>query len=145
MILSFPFPLKHSIILTSLESWLTGVAENICVVSNLPRIPFPLINTFFPFFPALIRLISALMGLISALANNTAFGAYEHVFPVFPGAYKAHKCASEAHRRASETHKRAWRKQHCVWRLWTRLFSLFFPALTSLRSALMIILNNTVA
>ena len=49
-------------------------------------------NTFFPFFPALIRLISALLRLIGALlrlisalgGNNTAFGAYEHVyFPCF--------------------------------------------------------------
>jgi hypothetical protein len=38
-----------------------------------------LMNTFFPFFSALIRLRSALMGPISALGNNTAFGAYEHV------------------------------------------------------------------
>jgi len=113
MILSFP-SLKHSITLTSLESCclVDWVAEKICdvwlpVVSNLPQIPIPLMNTFFPFFPALLRLMS----LRSALGNNTAFGAYEHVFPVFPGAYKAYKRASEAHkrahRRASETHKRA--------------------------------------
>ena len=100
MILSFP-SLKHSITLTSLESCclVDWVAEKICdvwlpVVSNLPRIPIPLMNTFFPFFPALLRLISALLRLISALGNNTAFGAYEHVFPVFSGAYKAHKRAS---------------------------------------------------
>ena len=61
-------------------------------------------NTFSPFFPALIRLISALlrlisalMGPISALGNNTAFGACEHVIPVFPGAYKALKRAYNHH------------------------------------------------
>ena len=109
MILSFPV-LSHSITLTSLESCclVDWVAEKICdvwlpVVPNLPQIPIPLMNTFFPFFPAFVRpisallrlisplmglisalmrfisalmiLISALMILISALAYNTTFGA----------------------------------------------------------------------
>jgi len=50
------------------------------VVSNLPRIPIPLMNTFFPFFP----FFPALIRLISADGTNAAFGAYEHVFPFFP-------------------------------------------------------------
>ena len=64
MILSFPV-LSHSITLTSLESCclVDWVAEKICdvwlpVVPNLPQIPIPLMNTFFPFFPALVRLIT---------------------------------------------------------------------------------------
>jgi len=44
-------------------------------------------NTFFPFFPALMRLKSALLRFISALANNTLLNILAIMntfFPLFP-------------------------------------------------------------
>ena len=44
-------------------------------------------NTFFPFFPALLRLKSALLRFISALANNTLLNILAIMntfFPFFP-------------------------------------------------------------
>jgi len=61
-------------------------------------------NTFFPFFPALLRLKSALLRFISALANNTLLkilAIMNTFFPFFPA------LVCEAHKRASGTHKRA--------------------------------------
>jgi len=67
------------------------VAEKICdvwlpVVSNLPRISIPLMNTLH-FFPALIRLISALMSPISALMSlptTLLLTLMNPFFPFFP-------------------------------------------------------------
>jgi len=44
-------------------------------------------NPFFPFFPALMRLIGALLRFISALANNTLLNILANMnmfFPFFP-------------------------------------------------------------
>ena len=86
MILSFPFPSHQAQHHPDEDwipvAWLTGLAEKICdvwlpVVPNLPRIPIPLMNTFFPFFPALISLRSALIVIINALLGIECADRYK--------------------------------------------------------------------